>query len=488
MKKAEMSHSVLPAARPRALTRTAAIFTVALGFALNAIGARAEGNAVRFGPNLLLSDETRSPQVANRVESTIAANPLDLANLVAGYQVFGCQMKPCACRVVATHDGGATWSLPVFAPLSTPADHCRDSSLAADLAGTFYYSYLDQTATPNGLSEDLRVAVSNDGGGSFSRSSAAVHDAAGDFNSIDKPWITVDAQPKSKFKGTVYVSYTQAEGFLGAIAVVRSQDGGSSWSDPVIVSPIADGAAHHEVQGSVPVVAPDGTVYVFYAAYNPLTGPLSIQYAKSRDGGRSWTAPATVASGLNSPGLFVLNNGMQQFGSASFIGIFANSFPTVAIPPDGTIFVAWTDFPNGSCVNTGTFSPPCVNADVRLSVSKDGGRSWSPPAKVSDETNATDQFFPAIAAHPSSLLSLVWLDRRLDPDNLNYDAFYTNTLGGAAFLPNVRVSSATSTVDSNTDLGDYQGLAVTGNSIVPAWCDDRMKAVNIFTAVGTIDP
>src|SRR5207247_417877 len=183
MKKAEMSHSVLPAARPRSLTRTAAIFTVALGFALNAIGARAEGNAVRFGPNLLLSDETRSPQVANRVESTIAANPLHLAN--------------------------------------------------------------------------LGVAVSNDGGGSFSRSSAAVHDAAGDFNSIDKPWITVDAQPKSKFKGTVYVSYTQAEGFLGAIAVVRSQDGGSSWSDPVIVSPIADGAAHHEVQGSVPVVAPD---------------------------------------------------------------------------------------------------------------------------------------------------------------------------------------------------------------------------------------
>ena len=52
MKKAEISHSVLPAARPRARTRTAAIFTVALGFALNAIGARAEGNAVRFGPNL----------------------------------------------------------------------------------------------------------------------------------------------------------------------------------------------------------------------------------------------------------------------------------------------------------------------------------------------------------------------------------------------------------------------------------------------------
>src|SRR5207247_10226657 len=48
MKKAEMSHSVLPAARPRSLTRTAATFAVAPGYAVHGASARAEGAGAPF--------------------------------------------------------------------------------------------------------------------------------------------------------------------------------------------------------------------------------------------------------------------------------------------------------------------------------------------------------------------------------------------------------------------------------------------------------
>jgi len=142
----------------------------------------------------------------------------------------------------------------------------------------------------------------------------------------------------------------------------------------------------------------------------------------------------------------------------------------------------------GSCKDTGIFVLTCVNADVRLSVSRDGGGSWTRPVKVSDETNATDQFMPWVAVHPSGLLSLIWEDKRLDPDNFNYDIFYTNTRDGVTFLPNVRVSSATSQVTTEYNGGDYSNLAVTADRIFPVWNDSRFVNVEIFTARGTLRP
>src|SRR5947208_16834257 len=108
-----------------------------------------------------------------------------------------------------------------------------------------------------------------------------------------------------------------------------------------------------------------------------------------------------------------------------------------------TLYVAWVDFPAGSCEYTGFSRPPCENADVRLSLSRDGGESWTEPVKVSDDATATDQFFPWIAVHPDGLLSLAWADKRLDPQNIDYDIFYTNWRGDG-FLPNVRVTSDSS--------------------------------------------
>jgi len=108
--------------------------------------------------------------------------------------------------------------------------------------------------------------------------------------------------------------------------------------------------------------------------------------------------------------------------------------------------------------------------------------------KVSDESNASDQFFPWMATHPDGLLSIAWLDKRLDPQNVNYDVFYTNTYDGVTFLPNVRVSTATSIIGLNSFIGDYQGLAATSDAVFPVWDDVRLGEVAIFTARGTLAP
>ncbi|HEU4400738.1 MAG TPA: sialidase family protein, partial [Candidatus Polarisedimenticolia bacterium] len=332
------------------------------------------------------------------------------------------------------------------------------------------------------------VAKSTDGGRSFSSRVVAVH---GDLVSADpdKPYLAVDAQPGSPYRGTIYVSYTD---FVAGIQIrtVVSRDGGSTWSKSLPISRLGSPAAGDFIQYSLPVVAPDGTVYIFWMESDGIFGHLRIEYTRSRNGGKSWSQPADVASNLPSPGGFSLRIAKSD-DTAQRIPLLSNSFPAAAIALDGTIYVAWTDFAEGSCDPTTAFSPLCENADLRLSLSRDGGKHWTSPVKVNDDATRSDQFMPWIATHPDGLLSLAWLDRRLDPDNVNYDVFYSNTVDGVTFLPNLRVSTASSLVGTSTQqgLGDYNGLAATADAVFPIWGDMRVQNdMEVLTATGRLGP
>ncbi len=216
-------------------------------------------------------------------------------------------------------------------------------------------------------------------------------------------------------------------------------------------------------------------------------GQLSVRHSRSTDGGATWSPPVAVESSLPSPGFFDLRNADPQFGITPNRGMNGFTYPAAAVAPDGTLYVAWVDFPLGSCVFFTAFdNPACTDADVRLSSSRDGGTTWSAPVRVSDDTGTSDQFLPWIATHPDGRLSLSWLDRRSDPSNISYDAFYTNTLDGLNFLPNVRISTASSLLGVNDFIGHYTGLAVSGSSIFPVWGDTRNGTSDIFTALGKV--
>ncbi len=75
------------------------------------------------------------------------------------------------------------------------------------------------------------------------------------------------------------------------IFFVYSTDGGATFSDPVSIvgNVLFD-------QGSRPVVGPDGTVYVFWEGSTRLATLSSIYMVKSTDGGISWSKPAAVST------------------------------------------------------------------------------------------------------------------------------------------------------------------------------------------------
>lgn len=454
-----------------------------LGVLLAAPHLRAEAlPEVRFDPQQLLqvgngndNQEQLEPSIA-----VSATNPLNLAAMFIAKSTG----PGSPCKAASSSDGGLTWQVTGDSPMLAPNHGCGDPSVASDVDGGFYFGYLTGGATV------VAVAKSNDGGRTFSLFSVAVPLSSNKAN--DKPYLAVDTQPGSRFRGSVYVAYFEIDFLDGpsSIRVVTSRDGGRTWTAPTTVSRQLFGSTGETLISPVPVVAPDGKVYVFYFDGTLFTGPAYIRFVSSSDGGRHWSKPVDATPALPTPIFFRTKNADPGFGTVPDAGAIGSGDPSVAITKDGTIFLVWADFPNGQCIDVGgVFDAACTNADVRMTVSRNGGRSWSAPVKVTDEVGATDQMFPWIAAHPDGLVSLMWLDKRLDPDNINFDIFYSNTRDGQTFLPNVRASSQTSEVGDVEFYGDYNNIAASSQAAFPIWTGvSADKGRHIFTTRGTLVP
>jgi hypothetical protein len=135
----------------------------------------------------------------------------------------------------------------------------------------------------------------------------------------------------------------------------RSRDRGRSWSPPVRIADIGTPSAPRDPNTGAEVrafnvvstaLARDGTAYV---VWNEIRSPRSarILISRSRDAGRTWTRPGTVA----------------RLDTQAFL-------PNVAVMADGTVGVSFDDFRNDR-PGDGRLS-----TDVWFRHSHDGGRSW----------------------------------------------------------------------------------------------------------------
>lgn len=177
---------------------------------------------ITFGPDgLVIADQSSG---ISQTEPGIAVNPSNPQNLVAGFFEFPSRLTTSACRFASSTDGGHTWAAGGSMPLQDTGDFCSDPSISADATGSFYYAYAEFSSSRTFMAT-LLVAKSTDGGRTFPTFSIA--DPADPF--LDKPYLAVDTQPRSKFEGTVYVS------FSGGVRMVISRDGGLTWSSPTLL-------------------------------------------------------------------------------------------------------------------------------------------------------------------------------------------------------------------------------------------------------------
>ena len=345
---------------------------------------------------------------------------------------------------------------------------------------------------------------------------------------LDKPWIAIGPDPSDPDRDVIYITYTEFKTryttlyadelpFLTSpitettIRLVRSTDGGQTWSEPIGISPTvfqAEGAsqegdeergasataqsgdgsggtivqqegegagneADQTVQGSQPAVMADGTVV---AAYLDTTldgvqeGLATVMVTTSDDGGRTFSEP--VQAGVFREIHFRPRN--------SFFRWWGAAFPQITVGPSDEIYIATTVKPGDR---------PTDDGDITLLRSLDKGKTWEPPVRVNADDTDRIQFFPAIDVSPDGTLHAMWADMRDDPQEARYNIYYSQSKDqGATWgfvdeqldlnTPETRVtdfpSNSLKGFPGGRFLGDYFALAATDEDVYLVWADTRL--------------
>src|SRR6185369_690346 len=225
----------------------------------------------------------------------------------------------------------------------------------------------------------------------------------------DKEWIAVDHNPSSAFRDNIYVTWTRFlfNGHNGAytqspIFFVRSTDGGATFSAPKAIS----GNVLYG-QGSRPVVGPDGSLYVFWEGSTRLASLNSTWVVKSTDGGATFSKPVAISELTNSallkdtafrnnsyPAAAAAPNGGGDPTCAPWLGF------STATCHSAAVYSKSTDGGSTWSAATPVFAPANRTA-VGYPVTQPNGDTFAAPA-----AKPAEQIFPAAAVAPNGRVYL----------------------------------------------------------------------------------
>ncbi len=479
--------------------------------------------APAFSRDLLITRDFSQTPI--QTEPHIAVNPNDSDHIVMGTIDYN---FPAVSAYVSLN-GGVSWEGPFQVPfLRDDRVSGGDPVIQFDREGNVYFAMIsigiDEFAVgPLQLADmvsSMAVAISRDGGYEWEETVSAARsevrlenqliDPSGRLRGdiiagfLDKPWQIVGPHHRDPDRDVIYLVYTDFEitseiFWIGelptllprqmttTIRLVRSEDQGRTWSEPVPVSTsvrrvfgqagdaVTPGVfgSDRVVQGAQPLVGSDGSVYVVWLDSTDdgsMEGLAEIHAARSTDGGRTFSKPV-IASVFNEIGFRPRNAFFRYWGAA---------FPQAAIGPNDELYVLYTGRPSDR---------PADDGDIYFIRSLDQGATWSRPVRVNGDDTDRLQFFPAISVAPDGTLHAMWGDMRDDPAHIRYHIYYTKSedqgrtwgfeleeLGYR--VPDTRVTDFPSNPNRGFPMGlfigDYFAIEATENDVYMVWADTRL--------------
>ncbi len=275
-------------------------------------------------------------------------------------------------------------------------DAAGDPSVAFDSRGHVFYAGLgfNRASAPNTVAVNKGTF---DGSGHLSWGAPTfINQTTSPSTLNDKEWIAVDSHVGSPFRDRIYVTWTrfifnpQTGAYKQSpIFFVSSSNGGATFTSPKAIS----GNVLYS-QGSRPVVGPDGTIYVFWDGATRHQALDSTWMVKSTDGGATWSKPNAVSTVADNPPLRDTVFRVNSFPAAAAApngDLYA--VWNASVPNDGSTYAGTAGcfdlLAGGAAVLAN-----CHSAAI-WSKSTDGGATWSAPAAVFAQGARTAQGYPA---------------------------------------------------------------------------------------------
>ncbi|MBC8125381.1 MAG: exo-alpha-sialidase [Candidatus Kapabacteria bacterium] len=417
-------------------------------------------------------------------ESSIAINPRNPSSLIGSAVDYRASSSTWAYY---STDAGNTWKNVTLGTARPGWTSSNDPSVCFDHKGKGYLCYggFKRVGNVQFGENGIFISSTTDGGVTWGMKHTAVIIHTGqqtaDSSFEDKYYVHADTAAGSPYRGRLYIPWKRVVNRDSStqIVIAKSTDEGATWSLPTNVSDRFPGTSEDTTFGqSFPLArtGPDGSVHL---VWNSGTED-ALRYARSNDGGASWTAPLIIQR-------------YKPFGVKSTIGGQTNSrvkgvvraecYPTLTIdntsgPRNSWLYLTWAadNYPN-----------------VYFSRSTDNGSSWSAARIVhSDTTN--DQFWSWITLDPlNGDIAIMYSDSRDDAANILVNTYVSLSTDGGTTWIDRRVGDGVNDLRrnpfaGNTFAGDYSGCDFRNGIVYPSWVDMRNTFENaadndVFTAV-----
>lgn len=338
-------------------------------------------------------------------EPSIAVDPTNPSRIAIGWRQFNTITSNFRQAGIGyTTDGGRHWRFP---GVIQPGIFRSDPVLDADRFGNFYYNSL---TVVGGNDYQCNVFKSTTGGSTWGGGTFA--------QGGDKQWMIVD-RTASPGEGNHYAFWTSNFSTCFPEHFTRSKNRGASYESCIAVT--GDpfwGTLATGLSGELYVAGVGDTSFIVVKSWSARDSSRAAAWDTLRPVSLDGDLRAFAGTGSPNPG------GLH--GQTWIATDLSNG------PSRGNVYLL-------ASVGRNANTDPL---DVMFARSTDGGRTWSAPVRVNDDSSRSAwQWFGTMSVAPNGRIDVIWLDTRDNPGSINSSLYYSYSIdAGVTWSANRRLS------------------------------------------------